>query len=80
LLGAGLRHVRSEPRRFEWRYARDDYVDGLTTWAIGRFVREMLGEDDWKRFMDRAHEVFAGRFPDPLHDIRDVLFARATKE
>ena len=80
LIDAGLRHVRTEPRRFEWSYARDDYVDGLTTWAIGRFVREMLGEDDWKRFMDRAHEVFAARFPDPLHDIRDVLFARATKE
>jgi ubiquinone/menaquinone biosynthesis C-methylase UbiE len=80
LIDAGLRHVRTEPRRYEWQYARDDYVDGLTTWAIGRFVREMLGEDDWKRFMDRAHEVFAARFPDPLHDIRDVLFARATKE
>jgi ubiquinone/menaquinone biosynthesis C-methylase UbiE len=80
LIDAGLRHVRTEPRRYEWQYARDDYVDGLTTWAIGRFVREMLGEDEWKRFMDRAHEVFADRFPDPLHDIRDVLFARATKE
>jgi ubiquinone/menaquinone biosynthesis C-methylase UbiE len=80
LIDAGLRHVRTEPRRYEWRYARDDYVDGLTTWAIGRFVREMLGEDDWKRFLDRAHEVFAERFPDPLHDIRDVLLAVATKE
>jgi ubiquinone/menaquinone biosynthesis C-methylase UbiE len=80
LIDAGLRHVRTEPMRYEWHYARDDYVDGLTTWATGRFVREMLGEDEWKRFMDRAREVFAERFPDPLHDIREVLLAIGTKE
>lgn len=80
LIDAGLRHVRTEPMRYEWHYARDDYVDGLTTWATGRFVREMLGEDDWKRFMERAHEVFAERFPDPLHDSREVLLAIGTKE
>jgi hypothetical protein len=66
--------------RYEWRYAREEYVEGLTTWATGRFVREMLGEDDWKRFMERAHEVFADRFPDPLHDMREVLLAIGTKE
>jgi len=80
LIDAGLRHVRTEPMRYEWRYARDDYVEGLTTWASGRFVREMLGDDEWKRFMDRAHEVFAERFPDPLHDIREVLLAIGTRE
>jgi ubiquinone/menaquinone biosynthesis C-methylase UbiE len=80
LIDAGLRHVRTEPMRYEWHYARDDYVEGLTTWATGRFVREMLGEDEWKRFMDRAHEVFAERFPDPLHDTREVLLAIGTKE
>jgi len=79
LIDAGLRHVRTEPMRYEWRFARDDYVDGLTTFAMGRFVREMLGEADWKRFMDRAHEVFAERFPDPLHDTREVLLAIAAK-
>jgi ubiquinone/menaquinone biosynthesis C-methylase UbiE len=80
LIDAGLRHVRTEPMRYEWHYARDEYVDGLTTWATGRFVREMLGEDEWKRFMDRAHGVFAERFPDPLHDSREVLLAIGTKE
>jgi ubiquinone/menaquinone biosynthesis C-methylase UbiE len=80
LIDAGLRHVRTEPMRYEWHYTRDDYVEGLTTWATGRFVREMLGEAEWKRFMDRAHEVFAERFPDPLHDIREVLLAIGTKE
>lgn len=79
-IDAGLRHVRTEPMSFEWRYDRDEYIDGLTVWATGRFVREMLGEADWKRFMDRAHELFADRFPDPLHDTREVLLAIGTKE
>jgi ubiquinone/menaquinone biosynthesis C-methylase UbiE len=80
LLDAGLRHVRTEPAQYEWRYARDEYVDGLTVWATGRFVREMLGEDGWERFLQRVRDTFAERFPDPLHDRRDVLLAIGTKE
>jgi ubiquinone/menaquinone biosynthesis C-methylase UbiE len=80
LLDAGLRHIRTEPKQYEWRYARDDYVDGLTVWATGRFVREMLGENDWAAFMERVRGTFAERFPDPLHDRRDVLLAIGTKE
>ena len=79
LLDAGLRHVRTEPKQYEWRYARDDYVDDLTVWATGRFVREMLGENDWAAFMERVRDTFAERFPDPLHDRRDVLLAVGTK-
>lgn len=79
LIDAGLRHVRTEPARYEWRYGRDEFLDGLTVWATGRFVREMLGEDGWKPFLDRARAVFADRFPDPLHDTRDVLLAVGTK-
>jgi ubiquinone/menaquinone biosynthesis C-methylase UbiE len=80
LLDAGLRHVRTEPNQYEWRYTRDEFVDGLTVWATGRFVREMLGEDDWASFLDRVRATFAERFPDPLHDRRDVLLAIGTKE
>src|SRR5262245_3339676 len=80
LLDAGLRHVRTEPRQYEWRYGRDEFVDGLTVWATGRFVREMLGEDGWASFLDRVRATFAERFPDPLHDRRDVLLAIGTKE
>ena len=79
LLGAGLRNVRTEPATYEWRYGRDEFVDGLGVWAIGRFVREMLGEAEWKAFLDRAKARFASRFPDPLHDRRDVLLAVGTK-
>ncbi len=80
LIDAGLRRVRTEPAQYEWRYGRDEFVDGLTVWATGRFVREMLGADGWKRFLDDARETFAARFPDPLHDRRDVLLATGIKE
>ena len=80
LYDAGLRKVRVERRVYEWTYARDDYVEGLSSWATGRFVRSMLGERDWEAFMTEAHAVFAARFPDPLHDRREVLFATGVKE
>lgn len=76
---AGLRHVRTEPAQYEWSYALDDYLDGLQVWALGRFVREMLG-DGWDAFRAHARTVFAERFPDPLHDRRDVILAVGTKE
>ena len=41
---AGFRHVRTERRRYQWTYPRDDLVEGLGTWAVGRFARNMLGE------------------------------------
>lgn len=80
LLEAGLRHVRTEPVEYEWRYGRDEFIDGLTVWATGRFVREMLGEESWAAFLERARETFADLFPDPLHDTRDVMLAIGTKE
>jgi ubiquinone/menaquinone biosynthesis C-methylase UbiE len=79
LRDGGLSHVRSERMRYEWTYLLSDFVDGLSTWATGRFVRSMLGESGWASFMDRAHAVFAERFPDPLHDVREVLLVIGTK-
>ncbi len=77
---AGLRHVRTELTKYEWRYARDDYVEGLGTWAVGRFVHRMLGNAGWASLLERAKTTFADRFPDPLHDTRDVLLAVGTCE
>ena len=79
LLDAGLRHVRTEAAHYEWTYALDEYLDGLQVWALGRFVRGMLG-DGWEAFRAHARAVFAERFPDPLHDRRDVLLGVGTKE
>jgi len=77
---AGLRHVRTEPATYEWSYALDDYLDGLEVWAVGRFAKEMLGPESWTAFRARARSTFADRFPDPLHDRRDVLLAIGVKE
>jgi demethylmenaquinone methyltransferase/2-methoxy-6-polyprenyl-1,4-benzoquinol methylase len=75
LRDAGFRHVRTERKRYQWTYARDELVDGLATWTVGRFVRSMLGEDGWTSLMDRTRTTFAERFPDPLNDFRDVIIA-----
>ena len=75
LRDAGFRHIDTERRRYQWTYARDDFVEGLGTWTVGRFVRNMLGESGWVSLMDRARTTFADRFPDPLNDFRDVILA-----
>lgn len=72
---AGFRRVRAERRRYQWTYARDELVEGLGTWTVGRFVREMLGESGWASLMERTRAAFADRFPDPLNDFRDVIVA-----
>jgi ubiquinone/menaquinone biosynthesis C-methylase UbiE len=79
LLDADLRHVRTESRRYRFRYARDEYVDGLSAFTVGRFLREMLGDEGFASFMDRARATFAEQFADPLNDFRDANLAVATK-
>jgi ubiquinone/menaquinone biosynthesis C-methylase UbiE len=79
-LDAGLRHVRSEPQRYRWTYTVNDYVDGLSVFATGRFVRQMLGDAEWDAFLERAKAAFRERFADPLNDFRDVLLCVGTKE
>jgi ubiquinone/menaquinone biosynthesis C-methylase UbiE len=75
---AGFRPVRTERKRYQWTYPRDDLVEGLGTWAVGRFARNMLGESSWESFLERARTTFADRFPDPLNDFRDVVLAVGT--
>jgi ubiquinone/menaquinone biosynthesis C-methylase UbiE len=79
LIDAGLRHVRTEIAKYRWSYPRNDYLDGLEVFATGRFVREMLGEQRWSDFAARARAEFAERFPEQLHDFRDVILAVGTK-
>ncbi len=72
---AGLRRLRVERRTYRFRYPLEDYVEGLGTWATGRFVRSMLGERGWSAFLARARETFGARFADPVLDLREVLLA-----
>lgn len=76
---AGVRHVRTETRKYRFQYSLDEYLEGLGTWATGRFVRSMLGEQAFAAFLQRARAVFAERFADPVNDFREVLFASGTK-
>jgi ubiquinone/menaquinone biosynthesis C-methylase UbiE len=80
LIDAGLRRVRTETTKYRWTYGREEYLEGLSVWATGRFVREMLGEGGWADLMERARALFADRFPDPLNDFRDVILAVSTKQ
>jgi len=79
LIQGGFRHVRTEKRRFHFTYTQADYLAGLEIWAVGRFVREMLGDGGWEAFRTRARAGFAERFADPLNDFRDVILAIGTK-
>ncbi len=79
LIDAGFRKVRTEIVKYRWVYTLDDYLDGLSVWATGRFAREMLGETGWAAFRQRARDLFAERFPDPLNDFREVILATAVK-
>ena len=71
LMDAGLRNVRTEVRRYRFRYHLDEYVDGLTTWAMGRFLRSMLGQPGFDSFVGRARETFAERFADRIVNLID---------
>ena len=79
LIGAGLRHVRTEKRQFRFQYSQADYLDGLGIGASGRFVREMLSDEGWTAFQERARATFSERFSDPMNDFRDVILAVGTK-
>src|SRR3990172_5113357 len=73
LMTAGVRQVRTEVRAYRFRYTLDEYVEGLGTWATGRFARSMLGESGGNAFLGRVRVALAGGFADALDDRRDVL-------
>jgi ubiquinone/menaquinone biosynthesis C-methylase UbiE len=79
LRDAGLGPVRVEQRQYRFTMPREDYIQARENAALGRFLREMLGERGWESFRERTRVVFAERFPDPLTDFRDVLLAIGTK-
>jgi ubiquinone/menaquinone biosynthesis C-methylase UbiE len=79
LMDAGLRSVRTEVRRYRFVFGLDEYVQGLTTWATGRFVHSMLGDVAFASFVDRARATFVDRFADPVNDFREVVLAVGSK-
>ena len=79
LRDTGLHPVRTESRQYRVQQSRADWLAAEAVASTGRFLRDMLGEDGWKQFMERARSVFAERFPDQLNDFRDVNLAVGTK-
>ena len=79
LRDSGLRPVRVERRSYRFGMARDDYIAEQSTRALGRFVREMLGERGYDSFLDRARAAFASVYGDRVEDTREVLIVTGTK-
>lgn len=79
LRDSGLRPVRVERRSYRFGMTRDDYVAERSTGALGRFVREMLGDRGYASFLDRARTTFASEFGDRIEDSRQVLIVIGTK-
>ena len=72
---AGLRDIWVEKRDYRLAISADDYLTGRETTALGRFLRQMLGEELWELFRRRTRDVFVERFPSRINDFREVLLA-----
>jgi ubiquinone/menaquinone biosynthesis C-methylase UbiE len=79
LRDAGLRGIEVGRREYRNRISIADYLAGRETSAVGRFLRQMLGETLWPRFQTRVEEEYRARFTDPIGDSNDVLIAVGTK-
>lgn len=80
LRDATLRNVEVQRRQYRYTASIDDYLAGRESSALGRFLRDMLGDTLWERFRERATEEFRRRFSDPIGDTNDVLIAVGVKE
>jgi ubiquinone/menaquinone biosynthesis C-methylase UbiE len=72
---AGVRDIWIEVREYRFEMSRDDWLAGREATPLGRFLRQMLGEELWGVFLRRVGEVFAERFPPMLNDFREVNLA-----
>jgi ubiquinone/menaquinone biosynthesis C-methylase UbiE len=76
---AGMRNVRVERHQYRTTVPIEDYLAGREISALGRFLREILGEALWERFRERVDAAFRERFEDPIGDTNDVLLATGIK-
>jgi hypothetical protein len=72
---AGVRDIWTEVRQYRFEVSREDWLAGREITPLGRFLRQMLGEELWETFGSRSRQVFAERFPARLNDFRDVNLA-----
>ena len=79
LYDAGLRDVQVEHRAYRFQETTEEYLEARETGAVGRFLRQMLGDKLWATFQARSRQVFTERFPPRFSDFRDVNLAVARK-
>jgi ubiquinone/menaquinone biosynthesis C-methylase UbiE len=72
---AGVRDIWTEVRQYRFEMSREDWLAGREITPLGRFLRQMLGEELWQTFRRRGRQVFADRFPPRLNDFREVNLA-----
>lgn len=75
LRASGFRDVDVQRRTYRAEVSIEDYLIGRETTAIGRFLKQMLGQNLWERFRTRIGEEFRSRFRDPIGDTNDVLIS-----
>jgi hypothetical protein len=80
LRDAGFREVQVDRRTYRAQVSVEDYLTGRETTAIGRFLKQMLGDALWERFRTRVGEEFRSRFRDPIGDTNEVLISVGTRE
>jgi ubiquinone/menaquinone biosynthesis C-methylase UbiE len=72
---AGVRDIWTEVRAYRFEMSREDWLAGRDITPLGRFLRQMLGEELWQAFRDRVRQAFAERFPATINDHREVNLA-----
>jgi ubiquinone/menaquinone biosynthesis C-methylase UbiE len=76
---AGIRGIMAERREYRFEMGAEEYLRGREIASVGRFLRQMLGEELWEVFRRRSRERFAERFPPRFVDFRDVVLAAGHK-
>lgn len=76
---AGLRHIEVGGRAYRYRLSLDDWLTGQDTTYRSRYLRQVLGDDRWAEFRDRARTLLGESVPDPVECVDEALFAVATK-
>jgi ubiquinone/menaquinone biosynthesis C-methylase UbiE len=76
---AGIRDITAERREYRFEISAEEYLQSREIATVGRFLRQMLGEEMWAQFQRRSRERFAERFAARFVDFRDVVLAAGHK-